>query len=269
MHTRKLPAALFMLLMFTLEQAMLSPAYAKPITTDFPESVTVDPNAKQGIRGAWYDGATSRYAHGVLGDAIEPSMLHAISTDNTKKVSIRLSEEHVFEDLTPRLADVNGDGLLDIVTVRSHRDKGAQIAVYSIISDKPDQLSLIASTPYIGTRFRWLAPIGIADLNGDGAMDIAYIDRPHLAKQLTIWSYTPKGLTLITRRGGLTNHRIGEDFITGGLRRCGNQISMITVNANWSQVMKTYFSGKRLISENVGPFTGRQSIDKALSCDVK
>lgn len=233
--------------------------------SDFPESLVSATEAKPGIRAAWYDAATERYAHAVLGDGVEAGALH-VQTTTGKIIGLTLRPEHVFEDLAPRLADVNGDGLLDVVTIRSHRDKGAQIAVYSLTKTQPQTLTLIANTPYIGTRFRWLAPIGVADFNSDGRTDIAYIDRPHLAKQLKIWSYTKQGLTLLAKRPGLTNHRIGEDFISGGVQRCNGRNAMITVDANWSNVMRTYFEQGSLITERIAPFNGQDSLTKALAC---
>jgi hypothetical protein len=50
----------------------------------------------------------------------------------------------------------------------------------------PD-VRLLAATPHIGSANRWLAPIGAADLDGDGRVEIAYVDRPHLARTLRIW----------------------------------------------------------------------------------
>jgi hypothetical protein len=51
----------------------------------------------------------------------------------------------------------------------------------------PMQPVPLASTPWIGQRFRWLAPVAAADLDGDGAMELAYVDRPHLARTLRVW----------------------------------------------------------------------------------
>jgi len=232
--------------------------------TDFPESFTQIKSA-QGINAAWYDGATSRYAHGVLGDAIESSELH-VTTASGKKLSLKLDSQQVFEDIITRLADIDGDGKNEVITIRSHQNKGAQIAIYGITKTQPDRLSLIASTPYIGKPYRWLAPIGIADFNRDGNMDIAYIDRPHLAKRLRVWSYSPTGLTQIAQQSGLTNHRIGDDFITGGVQRCGKETAMITLNSDWTRVMKTYFENDQLVSEDIGPYIASISTDPTLSC---
>ena len=43
-----------------------------------------------------------------------------------------------------------------------------------------------AATPFIGTPRRWLAPVGVADLDGDGRAEIAYVETPHRDKVLML-----------------------------------------------------------------------------------
>lgn len=175
------------------------------------------------------------------------------------ETTIRLPADRVFEDIEARRIDIDGDGKLEVLIVESHRDKGARLAIYT-------GNGLMAATPYIGRRFRWLAPIGAADFDGDGAMDIAYIDRPHLAKTLRVWTYRNGGLTQTAMAQGLTNHKIGQDYISGGVRNCTGTPEMITLNANFSQIMATTLSDETLISAVIAPYLGKQSIDDALKC---
>ena len=233
-------------------------------STDFPETF-VDVSNHKGINSAWYDDATERYAHGVLGDSIEAGSLHATTAKGTT-LSVKLDNSQVFEDIHPRLADIDGDGKNEIITIRSHKDKGAQIAVYGITTQSPNTLSLITSTPYIGQSNRWLAPVGIADFNNDGVVDIAYIDRPHLAKTLRVWSYRNKKLQPTAQKKELTNHRIGDNFITGGVQHCVNFAAMITVDSNWQRIIKTTLDGKQLNSVDIGAYTGTASAIAALAC---
>lgn len=233
--------------------------------TDFPESFITVKTASSGIQSAWYDDATTRYAHGILGDAIEAGSLHAKTADG-RTLSVTLETAQVFEDIQPRLADLDGDGRNEIITIRSHNQKGAQIAVYGVTDRAPNTLSLITSTPYIGQAYRWLSPVGIADFNKDGAMDIAYIDRPHLARILRVWSFRDGGLQQIAQASGLTNHSIGHSYITGGVQRCGADAAMITVDSNWTRLIKTSFKHGTLASEDIGPYTGAVSATAALNC---
>lgn len=247
-----------------ISTAPLIAADIKP-TTDFPESIITSHSIKSGIKTAWYDNATTRYAHGVLGDAIEAGSL-SVKTVDGKTVSVTLETAHVFEDVQPRLADIDGDGQNEIITIRSHSQKGAQIAVYGINSESPNKLSLVASTPYIGQANRWLAPVGIADFDKDGSMDIAYVDRPHLAKILRVWSYRDGSLKQVAQKQGLTNHQIGHNYITGGVRQCEGESEMITVDSNWGRLISTSLNNGKLISNDLGPYSGAVSAKAALNC---
>ena len=233
--------------------------------SDFPSSqVDVDVTGLPtgSIASAWYDGATDRYRHGVLGDAIEPSIL-SVTDSKGCTVTTELSEEHVFEDLAPRLANLDGKPGDEVITIRSHQSYGAQVAVYQLIDNK---LEVLASTSYIGTANRWLAPVGIADFNNDGNMDIAFVDRPHLAKVLRVWSYRDRELVQVASKSGYSNHKIGEDFISGGIKNCGGTVSMITADGRWRRIVETRLINNELVSEDLGAFTGTDSLTQATQC---
>lgn len=216
---------------------------------------------------AWYTDLTDRYRHGVLGDALEPTTLHLLSDDTSAScgLSIVMERPYVFEDLAPRLFDLTGDGIPELVTIRSHERLGAQVAVFGQTRDG-NALELVAETPHIGTANRWLAPAGIGDLDGDGAFEIAFVDRPHLAKTLRVWRYEAGMLREVATLAGVTNHRIGEDFITGGLRDCGERPEMILVEANWRNVVAVQFRGGELEVERIGRIDGPTSVTRAMTC---
>lgn len=209
---------------------------------------------------AAYAEPTGRYPHGVLGDAIEFGALRLTYTAGVT-VEIKLSENRVFEDVAPRIVDVDGDAKREVVVVESDQREGARLAIY-------DGDGLRAATPFIGTRFRWLAPIGAADMDGDGFIEIAYIDRPHLAKTLRIWRYRDGALEPVADQPGLTNHRIGEPDIGGGLRSCEKGVEMITASANWARVIASRLSDGQIVTQDIGPHTGRASLNAALDCQL-
>ena len=213
--------------------------------------------AAQTIQAARFTEPTTRYAHGVLGDAVEYGGLEITVLSSSGKSltrSIMLPGSHVFEDIAPRLWDVTGDGLPEVVVIETDVARGAALAVYG-----PN--GKLAETPHIGRTNRWLAPIGAADLDGDGTIELAYIDRPHLAKELRVWSFMNGDLRPLARASGLTNHRIGEDFISGALIQCKGIPTIVTANADWSRRMGTVLQAGTLVSRDLGPFAGRQSLE--------
>ncbi|MGB0696206.1 MAG: FG-GAP repeat domain-containing protein [Rhodospirillaceae bacterium] len=221
-----------------------------------------------GVSAAWYDQPTERYRHAVLGDAIEGGGLSAYTNQTASDCAVRsvtLDAAHVFEDVAPRLADLDGDGRMEIVTVRSHRDQGAQLAIWGTAPDA-DSLMLIAATPYIGRTNRWLAPAGIGDLDGDGFVEIAYVDRPHLAKILRVWRFRDGGLEEVTSLNNVTNHRIGERDIAGGLRDCGDGPEIILADAGWDDLLAVRLEDDRLTPRPIAPHQGRESFRQALGC---
>ena len=213
--------------------------------------------AQSAVTGARYEAPTARYPHAVLGDDEEWGALVFELADGSERL-LTLPEARVFEDIAPRLFDVDGDGAPEAVVVESDAALGARLAIYS-------PAGLLAATPFIGQRFRWLAPVGIGDLDGDGAVEIAYVDRPHLARVLRVWRFSDGALTEVASLEGVTNHRIGETDIAGGLRDCDGP-EMIVASADWSRVLAVRLTGGRLVARDIGPHRGRESFRDAMGC---
>ena len=210
------------------------------------------------IVSARYADPTPRYNHAVLGDALEWGALE-LSLQGGRRVKLVLPPTHVFEDIAPRLADLDGDGDAEVIVVETDITRGAQLAIY-------DESGKITATPYIGQTRRWLAPVGAADLDGDGHVEIAYIDRPHLAKTLRIWRFRDRRLEPVTDALGYTNHRIGDDYISGGIRDCGQGPEMVVTDANWTRVLALSFKGGRLSRSDLGAYVDRQGMASLTAC---
>jgi hypothetical protein len=158
------------------------------------------------IAEAWLVAPTERYDHGVLGDAIEAGGLLVRLKDGGER-RLTLPETEVFEDLFPRLADLDRDGEDEIIVVRSSLDRGGVLTVYGLVGD---ELRLIAEGPSNLSAHRWLNPIGAADFDGDGVTEVAYVETPHIGGILRILSLQDGRLVEEASMAGFSNHRIGS-----------------------------------------------------------
>lgn len=163
------------------------------------------------ILQAWYARPTGRYRHGVLGDEVEAGSL-VVATRNGRQVEHVLSEHHVFEDLTPRIADLDGDGLNEIVTIRSSVSRGAALAIYGL-----DRGALVErdATPEIGRPNRWLSVAGIGKYMKGGGSFVAYVETPHIGGTLRYARFSGGRLSIRTILiGDVSNHRIGSTLLS-------------------------------------------------------
>jgi hypothetical protein len=154
------------------------------------------------IARVWLAEPTTRYRHGVLGDAIEAGSL-VIERRDGRRETVRLGKDAVFEDLEPRLAKMGGHER--IVVVKSYLERGSALAIVDA-----ETAAIIAETPAIGRPNAWLNPAGIADFNGDATTAIALVRQPHVVGRLELWSWRNGGLQKKTEVEDVSNHAIGS-----------------------------------------------------------
>lgn len=158
------------------------------------------------IRRAWLTGATERYAHGILGDRIEASGV-GIERADGKFLYFELGADSVFEDRRARLVDFDGDGVDEIVVVKTYLNAGAALAV---LEASDEALELVAEAEPIGQSNRWLNPAGAGDFDGDGRTEVAYVETPHIGGTLKLYEYNNRKLTADGAARGFSNHAIGS-----------------------------------------------------------
>jgi hypothetical protein len=158
------------------------------------------------IAKAYLTSPTRRYDHGVLGDEVEAASLTVILNDG-KELRYDLPESRVFEDLEPRLVNLDAEGPDEVVVVETDGKLGASLAVYGLREGK---LEKVAATPFIGRAYRWLNPVGAGDFNGDSVTDLALVSTPHIGGVLKLYSYTPPKLTSFAQLRGVSTHSIGS-----------------------------------------------------------
>ena len=153
---------------------------------------------------AQYAMPSGNYKHGILGDEIEAKQLVVVV--DSVFYAHKLSKDFVFEDIRPRLYDVDGDSKLEFITIRSNVSKGAGIAIYKIIDE---QLVEYAQVPEIGTSHRWLNIVAINDLDNDGVVELVWIETPHIGGILKVAKIKAGTLEVLTERAQYSNHAIG------------------------------------------------------------
>ena len=152
-------------------------------------------------------GPTEDYRHGILGDPVEAGGFCALDLWTGEAATLTLAPGSVFEDLRVRLVDLTGDGEAEFVVIRSYLDRGAALAVYRRAEGRIEPL---AETPPIGIANRWLNPAGAADFDGDGRVEIAYVETPHIGGTLRVWELTDGALRQEQAVEGFSNHAIGS-----------------------------------------------------------
>ena len=159
-----------------------------------------------GIARAWLTDPTERYAHGVLGDAIEAGGL-ALERPDGRVARYKLDAGSVFEDRRVRLTDLDGDGRDEAIVVQSYLDAGAALAVFGL---DESGVVFLSEVPAIGQTNRWLNPVGAADFDGDGRTEIAFVETPHIGGTLRLYEYRDGKLDEDHAARGFSNHAIGS-----------------------------------------------------------
>jgi len=131
------------------------------------------------IRQAWFGRPTRRYAHGVLGDAIEAGSLVVVTSSGSRLEAI-LPEDQVFEDITPRIADLDGDGSNEVIAIRSSTGGGGGVVIYGLAGGA---LKLLGAGTENGRPNRWLNIAGLVP-HPDGGLTLYGVRTPHIGGRL-------------------------------------------------------------------------------------
>lgn len=183
-----------------------SPPAPKPVTSEYGivsgSRVTY---GQKDITAAYLVQPTAQYRHGALGDRIEADGVE-VRDRNGKAFTYLEHREAVFEDIMPRLIDIDNDGRDEVIVVRSLIDYGSALAILGLRDGK---LDFLAQSPAVGVPMRWMNPVGFADFDGDKKLEAVAVMMPHEVGILTLFKLQDGALIPIATANGFSNHVFG------------------------------------------------------------
>ncbi|MES2631590.1 MAG: VCBS repeat-containing protein [Pseudomonadota bacterium] len=188
---------------------LLAAAHGVAAAQPIPDSQVA--TGTRDIRRAWLGTPVDRYGHAALGSRTHAATLHVVvaGPSGDQELSLRLDEDRVFEDRLVRLQDLDADGRDEIIVVEARADHGAALVVFNVAGPATAaRLQERARSAYVGTM-RWLNPVGAADFDGDGRLELASVTTPHIGGILTLYRYDPPRLVPLAREADVSNHRLG------------------------------------------------------------
>jgi len=209
------------------------------------------------IVDAHYAIPVDRYGHFAPGRPHEYARI-SVGTSSGRQLALDLPEDEVFEDLAPRVVRLAADEPQQILAVVSNRNSGSRLALIGLHSDS---LAMSAQSPAIGAARRWLNPVGVADLDGDGRAEIAAVITPHIGGPLKIYRRQGRNLVEIAALTGFSNHVYGTpDLALSAPMPIAGRMRLLVPDAERLQLrIITFVDGRLLESGRCGlpaPITG-------------
>jgi hypothetical protein len=184
----------------------------------------------------WLADPTGRYPHGVFGTPLAAESLLAV-TRAGETYQVSLPPDRVFEDLVPRVVDLDRDGLEEILVVESDRNQGASLAVYGTPLGQK-RLVKLGATPFAGQAMRWLHPLGAGDFDGDNWLDLAVVESPDIGGTLVLYRYQRGQLSEFARFPGVSTHRLGtRELATTRIVRGTMRDHLVIPDPSWRKLL--------------------------------
>lgn len=151
-------------------------------------------------------GPAEDYKHGVLGDSIEASSITLIEAAGTPAIAkiIDIPEGDVIEGIAPIWADLDGDGIREIIVTLSNEKEGARLVVFD------EDGNMIANGPSAGTGQRWRHQIAVAAFGPKGETEIVDVLTPHIGGIAEFYRLEEDELWVSSSLSGYSSHLAGS-----------------------------------------------------------
>ncbi len=149
---------------------------------------------------------TNRYDHGVLGDALEASGITLLETEPELRIIRNIPTEapDVIEGISPIWADIDNDGVRDIIVTLSNNQSGARIAAFL------EDGTLLAESPALQIGYRWRHQIAVAPFGENTMPSLVSIRTPHIGGVIEFLQFNNGKLEIVGEVEGFSSHAIGS-----------------------------------------------------------
>jgi hypothetical protein len=176
--------------------------YCRRLVVAAAVALTAAGTQAETITEAQFAAPVDRYRHFALGRPHEYARVTA-TTDAGRHLTFDLPEDEVFEDVVARIVELAAGEPKEILVVVSKRESGSRLMLLRLSGSG---LAISAQSVAIGTAMRWLNPVGVADLDGDGRAEIAAVITPHIGGTLKGYRKQGNELVEIAALDGFSNH---------------------------------------------------------------
>lgn len=148
-------------------------------------------------------GPTDRFPHSALGDNLEATSVVVVTVGVNEVETVYRSEDDVIESVAPLLADVDGDGINDVVLTLSN-DREVWIVVASSTGG-----GVVAISDPVDRLLGWRHLVAVGPLGPSGQTEIAEVLYPDAQGSLRFLSLSGSKLGVVATRTGYRSHEFG------------------------------------------------------------
>ena len=145
---------------------------------------------------------SNRYPHSALGDNLEATSAVVVTVGVNEVETVYRSEDNVIESVAPLLADVDGDGIDDVVLTISN-DKEARVVVVSTTS------GVVAASDPVDRLLGWRQLVAVGPLGPNGETEIAEVLYPDADGSVRFLKHSGAGREVAAARQGYRSHEFG------------------------------------------------------------